>query len=349
MKRLAVVAFALLAAGFVLAPLATVLPLPGERKLKELVGINPDGCIVRNAGDRSQWREAAALPSLRDGPAAATLGGSVYLLGGIESFTEDFRRARSVATFERLDIGSGQWTRLPPLPRALNHVALSAAGGMLYAFGGHTDSLREGEATADAWRFDPKARRWEAIAPLPTARGAAAATVVDGRIYVVGGKRGQSSLATNESYDPRADEWRRHADMPTRRDHLGAVAFGRRIYAAGGRKEDEESLRTLEVYDPVTDAWRSAADLPEPKAGFGFVAGPDGPIAAGGEDLARWTLYGGVFGYRPDHDDWVPLPAMAEPRHGFGAAIVHGRLYALGGSRCSGFLPDTGSASMALR
>lgn len=349
MKRLAVLVFALLAAGFVLVPLAAVLALPGERQLKELVGINPDGCTVRNVGDGSRWRAEAPMPSLRDGPAAATIGRSVYLLGGIESFSDDFARARSVATFERVDVGSGDWTRLPPLPRALNHVALVAVGTTLYAFGGLTDSLRDGEATADAWRFDPAAGRWEAIAPMPTARGATAAAVAGGRIFVLGGKRGQSSLAANESYDPRTDEWRRHADLPTRRDHLGAAAHGSRVYAAGGRKEDEESLRTLEVYDPATDAWTRGAALPEPKAGFGFVAGPEGPIAAGGEDLHRWTLYGGVFDYRPQSDRWKARPAMAAPRHGFAAAVVDRRLYAFGGSRCAGFLPDRSAASMPLR
>jgi hypothetical protein len=39
---------------------------------------------------------------------------------------------------------------------------------------------------------------------------------------------------------------------------------------------------------------------------------------------------------------------MAEPRHGFGAGLVDGRLYVFGGSVCSGFLPVRDSASTRL-
>jgi hypothetical protein len=348
MKWLPAGMLALLAAGLVAVPAAALFDVPGERRVKELVGINPDGCEVRNEGDGSDWREEAAMPSLRDGPAPATIGTSVYLLGGIASFSEDFDRARSVATFERFDVRTGRWTELPPLPRPLNHVGLAAVGRTLYALGGNTDRLRAGQASAESWRFDTSVGRWEPIAAMPTARGGAGTAVVGDRIYVIGGKSGPTSLSANESYDTGTGEWSRHADMPTRRDHLGVAAAGGRLYAVGGRKEDEESLRTLEVYDPATDGWSEGAALPEPKAGFAFLPGPGGLIAAGGEDLSRWTLYGGVYRLRVADGRWETLPAMAEPRHGFGAAVVEDRLYVMGGSRCSGFLPDHDSASMPL-
>jgi len=339
----------ILAVGLMAVPAAALIfDLPGERRAKELVGINPDGCIVRDEGDGSDWRDEARMPSLRDGPAAATIGSSVYLLGGIASFSEDFDRARSVATFERFDVRTGRWAALPPLPRALNHVGLAAVGRTLYAFGGNTERLRSGQASAESWRFDTRAGRWEPIARMPTARGAAGTAVVGDRVYVIGGRGGPASVAVNESYDTRTGEWTRHADMPTRRDHLGLAAVGGRLYAAGGRKEDEESMRTLEVYDAASDRWSTGSPLPEPKAGFALLPGPGGLIAAGGEDLSRWTLYGGVYRLRAVDGRWEALPAMAEPRHGFGAAVVDDRLYVMGGSRCSGFLPDQDSASMPL-
>jgi hypothetical protein len=339
---------AILAIGLIAVPAAALFDLPGERSAKELVGINPDGCTVVNEGDGSDWRSEAAMQSLRDGPAAATIGSSVYLLGGIASFSDDFNRARSVPTFERFDTPTGRWEELPPLPRALNHVALAAVGRTLYAFGGNTDQLRLGAATAESWRFDTRAGRWEPIAAMPTARGAAGASVLGDRVYVIGGRAGPASVAANESYDTRTGEWSRHADMPTRRDHLGVAEAGGRLYAAGGRKEDEESLQTLEVYDPASDGWSDGPDMPEPKAGFAFLPGPGGLIAAGGEDLSQWTLYGGVYRLRVADGRWEEMPAMAEPRHGFGAAVIDERLYVMGGSRCSGFLPDQESASMPL-
>jgi N-acetylneuraminic acid mutarotase len=339
---------AMVVGGLAVAPLAAVMNLPGEGAVKQVIGMNPDGCIVRNAGDDGDWRAEPEMPTLRDGPGAAVAGSRVYLVGGIASFDESYDIAHSVATFESFDVATGRWDTLPPLPRARNHVAVAAVGEAIYAFGGETDRLRIGEAVAESWRYDIAARGWEPIAPLPTARGAAATAVVGRTIYVLGGVAHKRSLDTVESYDVDTGRWRREPSMPTRRDHVAAAALDGLVYAAGGRAEDRQSFRTFERYDPRTGGWTRLADLPEPKAGFELLATPAGLVAAGGENLRHWTLYGGVFRYAPATARWSALPSMASPRHGFGGAVIGDRLYAFGGSKCSGFFPTRSSSSMRL-
>jgi N-acetylneuraminic acid mutarotase len=346
--RARTLAAAVVVGGLAVAPLAAMMNLPGEPAVKRLVGINPDGCIVRNTGDGDDWRDEPEMPTLRDGPSAAVVGSSVYLVGGIASFDRSYNVARSVATFERFDTATGKWETLPPLPRALNHVALAAVGDAIYALGGETDRLRLGDVVAESWRYDIAARRWDPIAPMPTARGAAATAVLGHRIYVVGGLAGRASLETVESYDVDTDRWRREPPMSTRRNHLATAALDGLVYALGGRAEDEESVRTFERYDPRTGRWTRLADVPEPKAGFALLAVPGGLVAAGGENLRHWTLYGGVFRYDPATGRWSALPSMSDPRHGFGGAVVGDRLYVLGGSKCSGFFPSRESSSMRL-
>ena len=334
----------LLCALVMVVVLAAIVDLPGEARVKRLVGIDPRGCIVRDRGDGG-WRAEVEMPSLRDGPAAATLDGKVYLAGGIESFSDDYARAHSVDTFEVFDVATRRWEKLPPLPTRLNHVQLAALDGAIFAFGGHTDSLRDGASVGSSWRYDVQRRRWDTIARMPTPRGGAAVAVLDGQAYVAGGKRGAAVLDTVESYDPATDRWTRRATLPTRRDHLSMAEFRGALYAVGGRQEDERSMPLAERYDAATGRWTRLPDMPGIKAGFGLEATAGGLIALGGENLDAWTLYGSTFRYRPERRAWERLDGMPEPRHGFGSAVVGGRLYVFGGSVCSGFSPERDSYS----
>jgi N-acetylneuraminic acid mutarotase len=339
---------ALLVAALVVIPLSAVAELPGERPVKELLGMYSTSCEITGAG-KGAWRREADMLSVRDGPASATIGDDVYLVGGIAEFDEDFENARSDDTVERFDIATGEWEELPPLPRALNHAHVGAVDGVLYVLGGALDQLRAGEATGDSWRFDPAVGRWEEIAPMPTARGEGGVAVVDGRIYVIGGRGGGATLDTVESYDPRTDSWSEHASMPTRRNHLAVAVDRGLIYALGGRQEDDVSVPTLEVYDPAADRWEALPDMPGIKAGFALHATPSGLVALGGENLDEFHLYGDVLRYRPQQRRWDRLEGMPEPRHGYGSAYVDGRLYIFGGSKCSGFSPRPESYSTPLR
>jgi Kelch motif len=332
---------ALVLLGLVVVPVATVAELPGEQPLKELLGVGQGetcGPIV-NEGEPGVWRAEPRTPSLRDGPSGAVVGSHVYLIGGIARLTGTGTTADSLATVERFDFRTGRYEELPPLPRELNHVAVEAWGGHVYAIGGLLDDIESFEATDRAWRFDVDRERWEPIAPMPTARGAAGAAVLDGKLYVVGGVVDGNRQRTLEAYDLRTGRWSRLAPMRVGRDHLGVAVLGGRIYALGGRQADERPLTVFERYDPEADRWERLAAIPEATSGFGFVADGDRLIAAGGEDLSRRVLTGSVWSYSPESDRWSRLPGMSRPKHGFAMVRHEERLWAFSGSRCSGFFP----------
>jgi hypothetical protein len=349
MPKLRTVALVLGGVVFLSLPLLAVVDVPGERRVKELVGVNVDGCgPILNKGDEADWREEPETPTLRDGPSSAVVGDTIYLVGGIGRFSDDYEIAHSVDTVEAYDVGARRWTRLPPLPRALNHVNVAAVEGSLYALGGSSDRFAKDLATGESWRFDVDERRWDPLPEMPTPRAAAGVAVVGDEIYVIGGRASEVSVDAVESFNVRTRRWTEHADLPTRRDHLAAAADGDHVYALGGRKEDGVGLRVMERYDVAQDTWTRAADVPEPKAGFAFVETPVGLVAAGGENIAKWTLYGGMYAYDPGSGRWRELQSMAEPRHGFAGQYVDGRFYSFGGSRCSGFYPVRTSASTAI-
>lgn len=89
---------------------------------------------------------------------------------------------------------------------------------------------------------------WTNKADMPTARDSFSTSVVNGKIYAIGGQGpGWVSLSTVEEYDPRADEWTKKADMPNARQFLSASAVKGKIYAIGGW--NGVSLSTVEEYD----------------------------------------------------------------------------------------------------
>lgn len=82
-------------------------------------------------------------------------------------------------------------------------------------------------------------------ADMPTARYGLSTSVVDGRIYAIGGTGTTNGLhaeaepsmfvATAEMYDPETDRWTQKADMPTPRLHVCTSVVDGKIYAIGGR------------------------------------------------------------------------------------------------------------------
>ena len=111
-------------------------------------------------------------------------------------------------------------------------------------------------ATADTWTQK---------ADMPTARFACAASVVNGKIYVIGGEQVHNDptpFTVVEVYDPATDTWERKADMPTGREGLATAVVDGKIYAIGGQRGAHVMVSTVEVYDPATDSWEKKTDMP---------------------------------------------------------------------------------------
>ena len=107
--------------------------------------------------------------------------------------------------------------------------------------------------------------KWTTKADMPTARSWLSTSVVDGKIYAIGGWGGGGPqhrwYSAVEEYDPETDTWTKKADMPTARAYLSASAVDGKIYAIGGWTR-ANTYSSVEVYDPATDRWTKKADMP---------------------------------------------------------------------------------------
>ena len=176
---------------------------------------------------------------------------------------------------------------------------------------------------------------WTRKADMPTARFGLSTSVVDGKIYAIGG--GQTPygayLSTVEEYDPATDTWTRKADMPTARNGHAASVVNGKIYVIGGEPRAEASIPTVEEYDPAMDTWTRKADMPT-KRTFLSTCVVDGEIyviggvmgSVGGSGIST------VEAYDPATDTWIRKANMPTGRKTLSTSVVDGKIYAIGGS-----------------
>lgn len=157
----------------------------------------------------------------------AAIGSQIYVAGGLAAGT-------SVANFDVFDTGTRQWTSLPDMPTARDHLTAQAIDGRLYAIAG-----RAGREFNVNEEYDPATNSWRARAPIPTARGGLGSGTLNNRIQVFGGEGAsgtpEGTFRQNEEYHPASNTWQALTPMRVPRHGLyGATLEGRIIAPAGG-------------------------------------------------------------------------------------------------------------------
>jgi N-acetylneuraminic acid mutarotase len=164
------------------------------------------------------------MPEPRAAGGAAVVGGRLYIVGGVGA-TGLARRAFA------LDLRRGRWSAVAaPTPR--EHLAVTAAGGRIYALGGRKAGYDTNVAIFESW--SPGAKRWRRLPDVPGARGGTGAAVAAGSLVSVGGEEPAGTIASVYAWSLAHGGWRRLPDLPTPRHGLGVVTLGSRVYAVAG-------------------------------------------------------------------------------------------------------------------
>jgi N-acetylneuraminic acid mutarotase len=232
---------------------------------------------------QDHWRRLATLPQARHHVALAAEGGVIYAIGG---FSGGFPRWQAQADVFVYDPAADQWRGGVPLPAPRAEGVTAAVGGKLYVIGGRMRASAEAshfndhEDTALTEVFDTSAGRWSRAAAAPTARNSAASAVIDGKIYVVGGRQAirqpdgslrQVNVATLEVFDPATGQWTTRAPMPQAQGGLAAAAYAGKLFVFGGEQwvPEQKVFAEAWVYDPAADRWSALPPLPTPRHGLG--------------------------------------------------------------------------------
>jgi N-acetylneuraminic acid mutarotase len=171
-------------------------------------------------------------------------------------------------------------------------------------------------------------------------RGGGVAAVVDGRIYVAGGRppRGHDFAV----YNPEADKWTALPNLPTQRNHLAAGAHDGKVYVFGGRFEGgfrSKTTNAVEAFDPKTNSWSAKKSMLKPRGGVNGIFANGCFHLFGGEGNPNHPY--GVFAdhdyYNPLTDSWHALEPMPIAVHGVtGLAFIDGNIHLPGGGTAQG-------------
>jgi N-acetylneuraminic acid mutarotase len=237
------------------------------------------------------WRQKTNMPTARDGHAASVVNGKIYVIGGEPS------AQASIPTLEAYDPATDTWTQKANMPTRRTFACAAAVNGKLYVISG----VRAGkpadptwdtqadpvEATSAVEEYDPATDTWARKANIPTRRDGAAAALVNGRIYVIGGTAALHNPPTPvvEEYDPATDTWTKKASMPTARMFPSAAVQGGRIYVMGGGVWNAAIFSTVQMYDPTTDTWATHPPMNAQRWGLASGAANGRIYAIGGSGV----------------------------------------------------------------
>jgi N-acetylneuraminic acid mutarotase len=178
---------------------------------------------------------------------------------------------------------------------------------------------------------------WTRMADMPTARAGVSTSVLDGKIYAIGGAESPAVyLSTVEVYDPATDTWTRKTDMPTARACAAVGVVNGKICVAGGVIGYAATTSAMEEYDPATDTWTKKADMPTSRCFFSASVVNGKIYAVGGwTEIPHRRVLSTVEEYDPVSDTWTAKADMPRPRGVLSTSVVDGKIYAIGGVVCS--------------
>ena len=181
-------------------------------------------------------------------------------------------------------------------------------------------------ATEDTWTYK---------ADIPTTRTWVGGCVLDGKIYVIGGARSDSSAtAVVEMYDPLLDTWTIMANMPSARCYHATCTFKGKIYVFGGAPGVWSTAdKAVFLYDPQTGMWTQKADMPYAIGSSGIAVIDTTIYLIGGGLTANSPAVATVMAYDPVAESWIQKADMPTARMCFSACVVDGKIYAIGGCK----------------
>jgi len=226
------------------------------------------------------WASAHPIPVALHHNSAAVAAGKLYSFGGPST---------QVFVYDELN---DSWSAVASM---LFYHALTPAVGVLndkiYVAGGANGGAGN-RMQNQVEVYDPVANTWTALQRMRVGRNHCGGAFIDGKFYVVGGRRRVLALDANEVYDPQTNTWMPQAPLPTPRAGIGVASVNGELFVFGGETFDPnggggEVHGEVEVFNAATNTWQSLSPMPTPRHGiWASVIGnqiflPGGGIVAG--------------------------------------------------------------------
>ena len=203
------------------------------------------------------WTQKADMPIAKTAK-TCVVDGKIYAIGGTAFNNIKKKKPWRLDTVEVYDPATDTWAKAKNMNHARSGAAISVVDEQIYVMGGTgwpQIQNHPGPFLSSMEVYNPKTNQWREIGDMPTPKSSHIASVINGKIYVMGGFFRGNGLdmkyfKTIEIYHPETGRWTQKSDMPIGKSGHTAEVIKGNIYIFGGSNIDHEGpFVTVEVYD----------------------------------------------------------------------------------------------------
>jgi len=207
-------------------------------------GWKPMGLVYEYNPATDTWTKKKPMPLASHHVAFTEYRGKIYAFGGFVLPQAGPPAWVPIDNAWEYDPSEDSWKALAPMPTRRGSPVAVTAADRIYVIGGSTPGPKDTAVPLPGlhWslgtveEYDPATNPWRQRSSMPTPRNHTTAGLVNGKIYVIGGRVGAAGITaasnTNvvEQYDPGTDSWGGvRARMPTARSAMASGVYGGRI------------------------------------------------------------------------------------------------------------------------
>jgi hypothetical protein len=230
-------------------------------------------------------------------PSIANRGGSlvacqnkIYLVGGAQTVYVD-QTPQAVGQITQVyDPATDRWENRSAIPKWILMQTANVVDDKIYLISGlQPAAYGVWDPSEETYVYDTAKDTWSTMASIPTPVGAYASTILDDKIYIIGGGpvtdyHNLMSTRIVQIFDPKTNKWTIGEPIPIGVAWAGACSTSgyyapKRIYVIGGSTNYtiSRSMSLLngsnfnQVFDPQTGKWSLATPAPEDFLGLAIV------------------------------------------------------------------------------
>jgi hypothetical protein len=272
-----------------------------------LTGTKPSSAT---SAAENTWTTKAPIPQTEGIGGAVAANGKIYVMSSL--FTYEY------------DPATHNWVEKTPMPTPRTTYGIAAYQNKIYAIGGSSGWTQEtGTIYSDANEvYDPSTDTWETKESMPINRSGIVASVVKGKIYLIGPD-------SHDVYEVATDSWTTKEPMPLPTYRLGSAVVDDKIYVMGWNQ--------TQIYDSISDTWTLGVSPPNLVGSSGVCAttgvmAPKRIYVIGGSVNGLEAFWSGnTQVYDPVSDSWTLGADMLTACYGMNAIVVNDQIYAIGG------------------
>ncbi len=290
---------------------------------------------VSSGGDNQQttenkWVEKTSMPTARAYLCGAEVNGKIYLFGGIKDLS-----GHNSDDVESYDPDTDTWTMKNKMPGKIFGQVAVELNGELYVFGGRTGDLFNGTTLKYTYLYDPSTDSWTRKADMPGPRAFMAASVINEKIYIIGGSTsGFYGSFLVQMYDPIFDTWMAKASLEIGRAYSTSNVYNGKIYVIGGGTSSTDAAGTaypnFDIYEPLNDSWAPMKDIPQARIGHGSAILNGKLYICGGFTSDNIELKD-LNEYDFNNDNWTIRASMPSYRRCFVSSAFNNKFFIFGG------------------